>query len=1007
MTMKKRKKEKTIFRTILFAMLLVLGIEIVLLVSALYLSNVSTRLNQNAMDLLDMQTNNRSDYLESILLFNQDLSRLSSCINEKASELSAAQKLDLSRIGDSSAEALPLLEEISSAMISTLRSKSVTGVFVAFTTEEFSKSSTVSAIPGMYLRDLDPTSPASAANDDLFLERSPIALVRSMGISTDKSWTTSFDLTQKPESAFLTPVFLATWADHGALDADNYGRWTILPYTLSGDDRPAIAYTIPLITSDGTIYGVVGIEMLVSYLQSLLPYSELQNESNGTYLLFSASAASLNSEPPSQIICRTAVCSTGNGMTLFEEEKQAFKLKEHPDGSFWLRSDGSTYYVSVTPLTLYSRNAPFSDEQWALAGTVQASNLFHFSRQLLRILMTAIVLTLFVGLVSSLITSRLLAHPVSQLSAEVAVAQKNREKLPTLSRTGIRELDQFSQAITQLSQDILTTSTKFLRIMEMASIELGGYEMRFDLNTVYVTKNFFPMLNLPSEDVSGLSTRYFQQMLREFDQTHSHTVWVGHSKVYEISFSDGTIRYIRMETSREGYAQIGLVEDFTSVMLERQRIEHERDYDALTGLYNRRAFQRESEALFEHSEVLGHAALLMIDLDNLKRTNDTFGHDWGDAYIRQAGQCFISSVPAKTLCARISGDEFNLLFYGYQSQEEIRALLQNLSLAVSNTALELPSGRKLPLRLSGGVSWYPENSTDLSTLKKYADFAMYQVKKAEKGYITEFDLELFTKNAKETEMRRLFHKMLNEELFTYYFQPIVSAADGSIYAYEALMRGNLPALTRPDQILQLAHEEECLHEIERLTMFLSAKSYATFLSTHQIRGDELLFVNSIASQYMNHDESVAYVEQYSFLQDRIVIEITEEDSQDLTALLKKREMPGFSGVFALDDYGSGYSNEKTLLELAPAYIKLDLSIIRDIDSDPDKQQIVENIVSYAHQRGMKIIAEGLETPAELLKVLELDVDLLQGYFLAKPSAVPKPVSAESVAVIEHFRKYHA
>ena len=192
---------------------------------------------------------------------------------------------------------------------------------------------------------------------------------------------------------------------------------------------------------------------------------------------------------------------------------------------------------------------------------------------------------------------------------------------------------------------------------------------------------------------------------------------------------------------------------------------------------------------------------------------------------------------------------------------------------------------------------------------------MYQVKKAEKGHITEFDLELFTKSAKETEMRRLFHKMLNEELFTYYFQPIVSAADGSIYAYEALMRGNLPALTRPDQILQLAHEEECLHEIERLTMFLSAKSYATFLSTHQIRGDELLFVNSIASQYMNHDEAVAYVEQYSFLQDRIVIEITEEDSQDLTALLKNREMPGFCGVFALDDYGSGYCNEKRFWSL--------------------------------------------------------------------------------------------
>lgn len=151
---------------------------------------------------------------------------------------------------------------------------------------------------------------------------------------------------------------------------------------------------------------------------------------------------------------------------------------------------------------------------------------------------------------------------------------------------------------------ILTTSTKFLRIMEMASIELGGYEMRFDLNTVYVTKNFFPC-----------ST--------------------SHLKMFP-SFPPG-----------------------------------------------------------------------------------------------------------------ISGDEFNLLFYGYQSQEEIRALLQNLSLAVSNTALELPSGRKLPaspFRRSFLVSGKQYRSV---YAEKYADFAMYQVKKAEKGYITEFDLELLRKTQRK------------------------------------------------------------------------------------------------------------------------------------------------------------------------------------------------------------------------------------------------------------------
>ncbi len=153
-------------------MLLVLGIEIVLLVSALYLSNVSTRLNQNAMDLLDMQTSNRADYLKAYCFSTRISPGFLLVSTKKLLSLRFAQKLDLSRIGDSSAEALPLLEEISSAMISTLRSKSVTGVFVAFTTEEFSKSSTVSTIPGMYLRDLIPL-PCFRSQRRSFSERLP------------------------------------------------------------------------------------------------------------------------------------------------------------------------------------------------------------------------------------------------------------------------------------------------------------------------------------------------------------------------------------------------------------------------------------------------------------------------------------------------------------------------------------------------------------------------------------------------------------------------------------------------------------------------------------------------------------------------------------------------------------------------------------------------------------------------------------------------------------------
>ena len=472
--------------------------------------------------------------------------------------------------------------------------------------------------------------------------------------------------------------------------------------------------------------------------------------------------------------------------------------------------------------------------------------------------------------------------------------------------------------------------------------------------------------------------------------------------IYHIPLPDGKIRYVRIETTSEADAQVGLVEDVTAVTTERLRIEHERDYDPLTGLYSRRAFQRESEAIFARPEKLKHAALIMMDTDNLKHMNDTFGHDWGDKYIRRAGQCLAWNTPPGTLCARISGDEFNVLFYGYDSQEAIREEIRNLKTAVKETSLTLPSGRELHLSISGGIAWYPENSREFPIMKKYADFAMYQVKRTQKGELAEFDPEIYRKEAVATEKRQQFQKLIREELVRYYFQPIISGKTGETIAYEALMRVSLPMITNPGQVMELAREEGCLHEIERITMFKSAESYLFLEREGLISGKEKLFVNSVASQHMTEAESKEYMRRFTSLQSRLVVEITEEEGMDSSALEIKRNTLGLQGNFALDDYGSGYSNEKNLIDLSPAYIKVDISIIRDIDKSQDKQQIVSNIVSYAHERNMQIIAEGMETAAELETVLALGVDLLQGYFLARPAAVPSKISDEALAVIQAF-----
>ena len=466
-----------------------------------------------------------------------------------------------------------------------------------------------------------------------------------------------------------------------------------------------------------------------------------------------------------------------------------------------------------------------------------------------------------------------------------------------------------------------------------------------------------------------------------------------------IRLPSGKERYLRIETTHEDGTQVGLAEDATANTLEKLRIEHECDYDTLTDLYNRRAFHRICAEFFCSPEKLGHAALLMFDLDNLKQINDTFGHDWGDEYIRRTGECFAKNAPARTVCARISGDEFNALFYGYNDQDTLRADIRALKAALEHSVVQLPSGRELRVSVSGGIAWYPESSTNLITLRKYADFAMYQVKHSRKGELLEFDPEVYRTSLQERRCHEEFRRLINEELISYHFQPIIDAKDGSVFAYEALMRVDLPTLCSPADVLRLAREENCLHEVERITFFCASSAYQALENAGKVVPSALLFINSIASQYLTPDELSEYSAHYASILPRIVIEITEEECLDPKALRIKQTIRGSSGAFALDDYGSGYSNERSLLELSPNYIKIDLSIIRSIDTDANKRQIVSNTVSYAHQRGMKVVAEGLETADEVRTVLSLGVDLLQGFFLAMPQVEPGGASEESLAVI--------
>jgi len=342
----------------------------------------------------------------------------------------------------------------------------------------------------------------------------------------------------------------------------------------------------------------------------------------------------------------------------------------------------------------------------------------------------------------------------------------------------------------------------------------------------------------------------------------------------------------------------------------------------------------------------------------------------------------------------------------YESKARMRQILEQLQERVDNTWFQLPDGESQKIGISGGIAWYPDNSQDFLELMKMADFAMYQVKHAKKGAFWEFSQEEFDKQEHLNKMRKELKVLIEEESLSYHFQPIVDGKTGQIFAYEALMRVHFEFLRSPDVAMQIAKEERRLQDIERITWFKSMEAYQSLLDKKQVPSHCLLFINSIANHCLSEEDGEKLCMKFADVYPKVVMEIVESEDMHVDALKAKRKTPCFSGIFALDDYGTGYNSEKNLLEIAPTFIKVDKTIIRNIHMDRDKQKIVSNIVAYAHERNLYIIAEGVETRMELEMLLAIGVDLLQGYFLAKPQRIPVEVYPEALETIQDFWEKH-
>lgn len=993
--MQTQNKGRPLFWTILMPQFLVLTLMILVMGIAFPLSGMGERITRNYRNVIALQTANQVDYLENYMSTNwSQLSALSQAVTETLQEELDAGEFSVGQLDSDRDCYESLLLSVGDELLSTVSSNHVSGAFIILNTEDLDSVTHRTEKPCLYLRDRDP-SMVHSSNEDIVTLRAPDRISRALGLARADSSQRTFGYEDPVSQAFFYETFQRAYLASLSGKADEISPyWSQQPYQLEGDTSIAMAYCIPLVLEDGTVVGVAGVELLLDQIYYFLPSGQLLESEDSTYLI----ACSYDSEPSELILI-----ANGGDHFLHAAAGDRLELTPLQIGGYGLMCDGREFFAELYEMNPHATESDENTLRWYLVGVVGMNDMFSFTNEMTNMVVLTMLLALLVGIVSVITVSRRLARPISVLATQVEDARSGKSSSGAFTDTGIEEIDRLSSSFRELMQETVDTSTKFLRIMDMASVELAGYEWRDGSDSVYVTDNFFPMLGIHDIDISTLTAQKFSFYLEEIRSKLGASITLDGDRIYCIPRGTG-VRYVRAESSQDGERHVGLLEDVTRSTQERIRIEHERDYDVLTGLYNRRAFYHRAGQLFSDPDSLRLGAVVVMDSDGLKSTNDRFGHDWGDKYLRQTAQCISENIPNNTLCARISGDEFYLCFHGYHDKAELLTNIDNVMNAINRTTMTLPNGETTSLSVSAGIAVYPDDGIYLADLIKYADFAMYQAKSTNKGTSRTFSAEEYAKNETFIRGRGELRELIEQENVAYHFQPIFSAADARPAAYEALMRVNTPSIKSPDVVLRLAAAENSQYQIERITMFKAAETFQHLLEDDQVSREAMLFINSMPDQCLTEEDARAFHDRFSSMQNRIVLEITEDEHLGLEALEVKRNYPGFSGYFALDDYGSGYNGDKNLLLLQPRFIKVDVVFIRGIDSNPDRQQLVSSLVTYAHDRGMKVVAEGIETAEELQKVLELGVDLFQGYFLARPAATPNTISPEAEAIIKNFQQ---
>ncbi|MBA3057265.1 EAL domain-containing protein [Rhodoferax sp.] len=420
-------------------------------------------------------------------------------------------------------------------------------------------------------------------------------------------------------------------------------------------------------------------------------------------------------------------------------------------------------------------------------------------------------------------------------------------------------------------------------------------------------------------------------------------------------------------------------------------LKHQASHDELTSLPNRWLFNLQlNQALARSGRAASRVAVLFLDLDHFKNVNDSYGHAMGDALLVQVSARMRSTLRTTDLLARLGGDEFGILLTDLASADEAVIVASKLLLSLQ-ASYQLP-GRELYSGASVGLAFYPHDAQDSDTLLRYADMAMYRAKQAGRGAYALYSKEMDGQVREDMELHTHLKQALAQGALQLHYQPQVDVATDAIVGAEALLRWFDPVLGQvsPARIIPVAEATGLILQLSDWVLETACTQIAAWAQA----GTPLrVAVNFSAQQFNQPDlaEIVGAALARSGAQAHLlVIEITESVAMKNPEQAREQlgALVALGCRVALDDFGTGYSSLAYLKALPIHKLKIDKSFMDGIPLDASDMAISKTIIAMAHSLGMALVAEGVETDAQLAFLRQYGCEAYQGWLFAK--AMPAP-----------------